>query len=262
MTEQTKPKFEDIENLVNEIPIYPSFTFEDKSTTQYLSQWLSCYSKTLDLSKGLNVNRCALYWSAYNQNDAFDGTQFVQSCQNSNGSLNRLATFLDTDLQIFELDPHNNHSSTLDDLVLATSYGMMAVEESTQLFCACHFGAGVEKISQEVWQTLKTQDKPFNLLAFYQNDLGTGHAALLGATIASLLKGIPVILEGYSGLIIKEILEQTTKNCFDVIITTQTLETNNYSSLPGHKMISTAILLKTLWLNQIETELSSIKTAA
>ena len=123
MTENTKPQFNDILSLISELPVTESFQFSNTDGLSMMNEWLSHHSRTFDLSRGFQVNRCALYWAGYDVSDGFDGQGFVDSCQESQGSLRQLAEILNTDLQIFELDPHNHETKSLDDLAMAASYG-------------------------------------------------------------------------------------------------------------------------------------------
>jgi len=205
-----------------------------------LSDWLTHHSRTLDVSRGFAVNRCALYWAGYDQVDSFDGQAFVDSCQDSRGSLNQLAQLLDTDLQIFELDPKNHKPKSADDLALAASYGMMGVEESTQLFMACSFGQGVEVATKIALDAL---NKDSDIENFMERYCGLDHAAMLGGAIACAMKGIPMILEGASGQLVKSLLETAVEKSFPCLILAKDM---HVSPLPGHAMIANAIALKTI----------------
>ena len=254
--EHTPPTFKDIKNLIQEIAIIPTLNFRSDDPTKYLTRWLSHYSKNLDFSRGFLINRCALYWAGYDANDGFDGQQFVDSCQNKNGSLRQLAQILDTDLQIFELDPHNHTKADSYSITMAASYGMMAIEESTQMFCATSFGQGVESTAINAIESLNTYK---SLEEYMLNYCGLDHAAMLGATIAGLLKGIPIILEGNSGKLIKKIIEKETKKSFNSIILTQDLNIPVDQIIPGQKMIMTAIILKTIFTEQYKTDTGTSK---
>ena len=257
--EQTKPTFSDITDLINQLPDYPAFKSDQIDTLSWLSEWLATYSKTLDLSKGFLVNRCALYWAGYDAKDGFDGQAFVDSCQDSQGPLRQLAQILDTDLQIFELDPHNHAKVDIDAIAMAASYGMMAIEESTQLFCAASFGQGVDSTAKTALNSINE----FTTLESFMNDhCGLDHAAMLGACIAGILKGVPIIMEGYSGGLVKSLIEKATNKSFDNIILTNALNLPVNHDLPGHKMIMTAIMLKTIYAGQVKTDCGKIKAAA
>ncbi len=217
------------------------------------------HSRTMDLSRGFLVNRCALYWTGYNATDGFDGQAFVDSCQDGNGSLRQLAQILDTDLQIFELDPHNAARPTVDDITMAASYGMMGVEENTQLFAACSFGKGVESASIDALNALSSFD---NLENFMTTHCGLDHAALLGAAIACVMKGIPMIVEGASGQLVKTLLERATDKKFSTIILTDEINLPLPNTNPGEKMVTTAITLKSLYTAMDKTDCGKIKAAA
>lgn len=257
--EETKPVFNDISELVTELPDYPVFDTDKTDPMEWLSEWIWQYSRTLDISRGFLVNRCALYWAGYDHADGIDGQAFVDSCQDNKGSLRQLAQILDTDLQIFELAPHTHSKRNADELALAASYGMMAIEEGTQLFCTCSFGQGVETASVEA---LNAMDEFNDLESFMSNHCGLDHAAMLGAAIAGLLKGIPVILEGQSGRLVKSLLEKAVRKRFDTLILTDeiTLPINHH--LPGHAMVMTAIMLKTLYAASDKTNCGKIKSEA
>lgn len=258
--QETKPVFNDVITLINELQSYPAFDSSNTEPTTRLADWLAQYSRVIDTSKGFLVNRCALYWTGYNAQDGFDGQAFVDSCQDSNGSLRQLAQILDTDLQIFELDPHSQpEARSSNELAMAASYGMMGIEESTQLFCACSFGQGVESISEFA---MKALDSALDLETYMTTYCGLDHAAMMGASIASILKGIPVILEGSSGALVKAILEKFTSKTFDNIILTNDMTFPINHDLPGQKMIMTAIILKTLYAAQLKTDCGKVKTAA
>jgi hypothetical protein len=254
MTDNAKPKFQDILNLMNDLPDYPDFKTDQVEPLSYLQSWLSHHSHTLDVSKGFLVNRCALYWAGYDQTDGFDGKAFVETCQDSNGSLNQLASLWDTDLQIFELSPHNNDRPSIDEIAMATSYGMMGVEESTQLFSACSFGQGVEGASQNALDKITEFE---NLENFMANHCGLDHAAMMGAAIACIMKGIPIIIEGASGKLIKALIEKHTNKQFSNII-----HMDLGYDLPGHSMIASAIYLKTLYAAAPKTDCGKIRQAA
>lgn len=258
MTNQTKPKFQDITNLMDNLPLIQEYEANDTTIKSnpltYLKSWLDHHSRCLDLSKGFAVNRCALYWAGHDNNDAFDGQAFVTSCQNSTGSLNQLASQLDTDLQIFELDPHNHTRPTLDDLALAASYGMMAIEESTQLFCAAAFGQGVEATSVNAINALETYQ---SLDQYMVDHCGLEHAALLGASIAAIMKGIPMIVEGAAGQLTLSLLKKYTGRDYSNII-----QADLGYEIPGHNAIATAIYLKTLYTASPKTNCGKTKLVA
>ena len=263
MTQETieTPQFSDITGLIQGLPDYPEYqTLENNDDVMAnLSHWLIRHSRVLDTSKGFDVNRCAMYWAGYEVVDGFDGKAFVDACQDSRGSLNRLAQMLDTDLQIFELDPSNHNAKTSDEITMATSYGMMAVEESTQLFCAASFGQGVEATAQKALNAINGFD---DLETFMTTHCGLDHAAMLGGAIASVMKGIPMIMEGTSGKFTKMLLERASGKIFPNLILTSDLNMSVVQSLPGHRMISTAIMLKTLWSGSAKTDCGKVKEAA
>jgi hypothetical protein len=258
MTENTKPHFNDILNLISELPDYPPFECEQSEAMTYLSDWLIHYSRIFDMSKGFLVNRCALYWAGYDAVDGFDGQAFVDSCQDTNGSLRQLAQILDTDLQIFELDPHNTQRPSIEDIAMAASYGMMGVEESTQLFAACSFGQGVDSISETALQNI---DRFQSLEGFMAEYCGLDHAAMMGAAIACLMKGIPMIVEGASGRLTKNLLEKTAGQNLNSIILADDLAFP-VTQTPGNQMIATAIALKTLYAGSVKTDCGKVKKAA
>lgn len=259
MNENTKPEFNDILNLITALPDYPTFTSDKTDSMQWLNDWLSHHSRLLDLSKGFQVNRCALYWTGYDAPDGFNGQSFVDACQDTNGSLNQLAQILDTDLQIFELDPHNTTKPSLDDITMAASYGMMSVEENTQLFCACSFGKGVENTSETAIDALTDFT---DLESFMETYCGLDHAAMLGAAIASVMKGIPMVLDGVSGVLVKSLLEKAAGKQFSNLLTTHNLNMPTHSDIPGNKMIVTAIMMKTLYTASPKTDCGKIRVAA
>lgn len=261
MTTQTNPELKDILNLVDELPITAEFQPQSTDTLAFINEWLSHYSKIYDFSRGFNVNRCALYWAGYDETDGFDGQAFVDSCQDSRGSLRELAQILDTDLQIFELDPHSHTKADSKSLAMAASYGMMGIEESTQMFTACSFGQGVDAASKTALTHLYPADK-FDLHEFMVEYCGLDHAALLGCTIAASMKGIPIILEGASGELIKALLEKTSGRDFGNIITTNDLNNPSFNQTPGHTMITTAIMLKTLYAGSTKSTCGKVKAAA
>jgi hypothetical protein len=266
MTDQTAPKFADILSLIDGLPAYPMFETQAIEPLAWLSDWMIAHSRTLDTSRGFDVNRCALYWAGYDTTDAFDGQSFVDSCQDSKGSLNKLAQMLDTDLQIFELDPQNHAPKTADDIALATSYGMMAVEESTQLFCACAFGQGVEANAQKLLSSfgltkgsLDNQPDSLKLENFMTNHCGLDIAAMMGGAIASTMKGIPMILEGASGELAKTLLERTSGKSFPNLILAHEIYPN---TLPAHNMIANALMVKMIWAGSQKTDCGKIKQVA
>lgn len=263
MTQHTNPQFADILNLLNALPQMPEnseFTANSSEPLTWIDQWLAHNSYIYDFSKGFDVNRCALYWAGYNMVDGFDGQAFVDACQDQRGSLRSLAAILDTDLQIFELNPSDHSQPSADELALAASYGMMAIEESTQLFCATSFGQGVQATSQNIIETLNKTDS-FDLETFMTAHCGLDHAALLGNAIAAIMKGIPFIIEGAQGTLIQSLLFRATDTHFGNIIVTHDL-TLPANALPGHAMISTAIMLKTLFAGSRKSACGKIKTAA
>lgn len=265
MSNQERPDLQDILKLLDSLPHKDSETdisINATDTMSWLFKWLERESRVLDLSRGFEVNRCALYWTGYETNDAFDGQAFVDSCQDQNGSLRKLAQTLDTDLQIFELDPHNPQKADRDALALACSYGMMAIEESTQLFCACVFGAGVDQASQNALNAL-SKIESFDLDHFIENHFGLGHAAMLGAVIAATLKGIPVIIEGAAGDLVIKCLERTNAHSFSNIICTENMPDLPYhETSPGQAMVTTAVMLKTLYAGSLKTPCGKVKLAA
>ncbi len=148
---------------------------------------------------------------------------------------------------------------TSDEIAMATSYGMMAVEESTQLFCAASFGQGVEATAQKALNAINGFD---DLEIFMTTHCGLDHAAMLGGAIASVMKGIPMIMEGTSGKFTKMLLERASGKTFPNLVLTSDLNMNVVQSLPGHRMISTAIILKTLWSGSAKTDCGKVKQAA
>jgi hypothetical protein len=284
MTEKVKPTFAEIENIIDGLPDYPAFETKSEEPLTWLMEWLTTYSRSLDLSRGFLINRCALYWAGYDGQDGFDGQKFVDECQNAKGSVRLLAEQLDTDLQIFELEPQNHGKRNADELALAASYGMMAIEEGTQLFCTCSFGQGVESTAENALKILTSfrpneesgessedpsaalrsarDDDLINLQEFMIKYCGLDHAAMMGAAIACILKGIPMIAEGPSGRLIKTLLEKASGKKFDNIILCNDLNLPINNALPGQKMIMTAILLKTLYTAQDKTDCGKVKIAA
>jgi hypothetical protein len=259
MTENTKPEFKDILNLIAELPDYPAFETTQTEPMAFLSEWLNHHSRILDTSKGFQVNRCAMYWTGYDHADGFDGQKFVDSCKDSKGGLRQLAEILDTDLQIFELDPTNTAQPSLEALTMATSYGMMGVEENTQLFSTCSFGQGVETASVEAVNSLtEFQD----LESFITDNCGLDHAAMLGASIACIMKGIPMILEGQSGRLVKSLLERTSGKSLPNMISCDDLNIPMNHDLPGYKILTSAICIKTLYAASIKTDCGKVKVAA
>lgn len=256
MNENTKPEFNDILNLIAELPEYPQFETDATEPMVWLQQWLTHYSSTLDLSRGFQVNRCALYWAGYDEVDAFDGQSFVDACQNNHGSLRQLAQILDTDLQIFELAPKNTVQPTIDEITMACSYGMMGVEENTQLFAACSFGQGVETASQKA---LNAIDDFKNLESFMTKYCGLDHAAMIGAAVACIMKGVPMILDGTSGKLVKALLEKTATKQFDNLILSSELNFPINYPVPGQNMILTAVMLKSLYAASIKTDCGKVK---
>jgi len=259
MTENTKPEFHDILNLIQSLPDYPTFETKETESLCWLSDWLVHHSRTLDLSRGFLVNRCALYWTGYDAVDGFDGQAFVDSCQDSKGTLRQLAQILDTDLQIFELDPHNISRPSIEDIAMAASYGMMAIEEGTQLFCACSFGRGVEHAGQNALSHLPNLSSLDDFMTSY---CGLDHAAMMGAALACLMKGIPMIVEGNAGRLVKSMLETLTNKRFASIILADDLHLPRHTPLPGQSMVTTAIMLKTLHAGADKTDCGKIKIAA
>lgn len=254
MSEHTNPQFKDILNLLEALPTMPeNADFQPISTEPllWLNQWLQHYAHVYDFSKGFDVNRCALYWAGYDLIDGFNGQAFVDSCQNHRGSLRSLAAILDTDLQIFELNPHHHAQPNKNDIALAASYGMMAIEESTQLFCTTSFGQGVQTATKNAIEALNKADA-FDLENFMTTHCGLDHAAILGNAIAAIMKGIPLIIEGQQGILIQSIIKRATGTDFDNIIATENFALPE-NHLPGHSMIQTAIFLKTLYAGSIKT---------
>ncbi len=256
---QEKPNFDEISNLIGQLPDYPAFETTANDPMTRITEWLSHYSQTLDLSRGFLVNRCALYWAGYNMVDGFSGQKFVDACEDASGSLRQLAQILDTDLQIFELDPTNTTKPSLEELAMAASYGMMAIEEGTQLFCACSFGQGVSVAAADA---LEKTDDFTNIQNFMAENCGLDHAAMLGSVLACLLKGIPVILEGTSGKLIKTLLEKETGKQWDSIIIAEELNLFLNHDTPGHQMITAAIMLKTIYTANLKSDCGKIKRAA
>lgn len=247
MSNHDLPGFQDILALLVSLPCGNAPTIEAGDAVSWLSQWMAGQTSIMDMSRGFAVNRCALYWTGTGggaANDGFDGQAFVDACQTKKGSLTKLAEILDTDLQIFELDPHNPQKPDEASLALACSYGMMAVEEPTQLFCACVFGAGIDSASATAYAALGNHD---DLKDFMERHCTPGHAAMLGAAIAGTLKGIPVILEGKAGKLVSAIMEKHSGKTFSNIIVTDDMPAlPGISHLPGHTMTSMAVMLKTL----------------
>ena len=255
------PTLSEIISLLDQCPKHPLLKTEETEPMTWLHDWLMHYSRVFDLSRGFLVNRCALYWAGYDAPDGIDGQSFVESCQDTNGSLHNLAQILDTDLQIFELAPNNTDKADAGSLAMAASYGMMAIEESTQLFCACSFGRGVNSVSKTALDALKNANE-ISLDNFLIQYCGLDHTAMIGACIAASVKGIPVILEGTSGLLVKTILTKYAPQSFDHIICTEHLSMPVTNTLPGHAMLQTAIMLKTLQVASDKTDCGKIKQAA
>jgi len=261
MNTQTNPEFKDILSLVESLPVIAPFETNSTDALSWITDWLAHHSRVYDFTKGFNVNRCALYWSGYDKVDDFDGQKFVDSCQDSRGSLRQLAQILDTDLQIFELDPHNHTKPTSTALAMAASYGMMAIDESTQLFCAASFGQGVDMAAKESIEALEKTDN-FDLEKFMVDHCGLDHAAILGCAIAATMKGIPMVIEGNVGVFIARLLCRATNRPITNIIATAAMPplTNNKSV--GHDMVTTAILLRMLYIGANKTDCGKVKIAA
>lgn len=260
MTQQTKPKFSDILNLLDNLPDYPQFKTSATDPMQWMVDWLNHHSRTLDLSRGFLISRCGLYWAGYDRADAFDGKAFVDACQDSNGSLNQLAAMLDADLQIFELDPTNINNPTIDELAMAASYGMMGVEENTQLFCATSFGQGVEANAQDIIANISSMKG--DLETFMTVHCGLDIAAMMGVAIACIMKGIPMILDGASGKAVKMMIEKYTNKEFGNLITTSQMNAVVPNAIAGQNMMVMAMMLKTLYAALPKTDCGKIKAAA
>jgi hypothetical protein len=71
-----------------------------------------------------------------------------------------------------------------------------------------------------------------------------------------------MIMEGTSGKFTKMLLERASGKIFPNLILTSDLNMNVVQSLPGHRMISTAIMLKTLWSGSAKTDCGKVKEAA
>ena len=76
------------------------------------------------------------------------------------------------------------------------------------------------------------------------------------------MKGIPIILEGPSGELIKALLEKTSGRDFGNIITTNDLKNPSLNQTPGHTMITIAIMLKTLYAGSKKSTCGKVKAAA
>lgn len=264
MSEHTNPQFSDILNLLNGLPQKPQandFQSDHTEPLSWLADWLHYHSRLYDFSRGFNVNRCALYWAGYDAVDGFDGEAFVQSCQDSKSGLRTLASILDTDLQIFEVEPQNHNQKTSDELALACSYGMMAIEESTQLFCATSFGQGVQASATKGLEAFRANPTS-DIETFMVNNCGLDHAALLGNAIACTMKGIPFIVEGTQGTLVKEMLEHYTQTDMSHIIVTDDISPFETNTTVGHDLLSTAIFLKTLYVSGAKTSCGKFKSLA
>ena len=71
-----------------------------------------------------------------------------------------------------------------------------------------------------------------------------------------------MIAEGASGRLVKVLLEKTTGQKFSAIITNDDLNLPIDPNLPGQRMITTAILLKTLYTAADKTDCGKVKKAA
>lgn len=263
----TKPEFIDILNLLGQLPVVAPYEPQktDIDTLPWLRGWLAHYSKIYDFTKGFDVNRCALYWAGYDHADGFDGKSFVETCKDGRGSLRQLASILDTDLQIFELDPSNHAKADSPALAMAASYGMMAIEESTQLFCAAGFGQGVDIAAKNALRELEPVNKAgFDIESFMVAHCGLDHAAMLGCAIAANMKGIPCIMEGANGLLVRRLLEKATGQNAGTVITTESIPhlQQNDGSSPGQNVMTCAVLLKTLYAGSIKTPCGKVKQVA
>ncbi|PCI01657.1 MAG: hypothetical protein COB76_00815 [Alphaproteobacteria bacterium] len=250
MSEHTNPQFSDVLSLLDNLPTMPKkapFETTGEDTLTHLSQWLGYYSRVYDFSKGFEVNRCALYWAGYDESDAFDGKKFVDSCKDGKSSLRSLASILDTDLQIFELAPNEFDRPNSSEIAMACSYGMMAIEDSTQLFCVASFGQGVETAAQKAFDALNAAEF-FDIEDFMTAHCGLDHAAILGNAVAAIMKGVPILIEGVQGRLIKTLLFKYTGESFGNIILTKDFPMPISQNVPGKMALATAITLKTLFL--------------
>ncbi len=145
--------------------------------------------------------RLALYFGAHGTDEASKNSQaLLQNAAAENGAIYAVASQLEADLRLYELDlakPHaaNPPAMTEDAGLRAISYGMLAVESGLHIIALAADGDGTAKAARRLEVALATSDDGLSTLFSHG---GTEIAALFGAMLAARLAKIPVVADGDS----------------------------------------------------------------
>ncbi len=174
---------------------------------------------------------------------ARDYTPLIQGLMEGEAMLNHMCLAAQCNLQLYELDPdtaveHSPEADSMDvqEAAMALTYGMMTVEQQTDCLLACAFGNGTERVALGLLQAilmpaLTPQNTVQNMAQNRPNADAKGLdrlrtqgsreiAALCGAMIAARLAGIPVVVEGLTGLaamaVLSEEAPQAINHCYRI----------------------------------------------
>lgn len=112
--------------------------------------------------------------------------------------LSDMVAEINADLKLYELDfltPTNATppAMTEAECVRAIAYGMMAIEQGTDLIGLTAIGAGSDAASHKIITAIEQGTDSFDALMMFG---GFEHAAMIGAILATKLGGVPVVMEG------------------------------------------------------------------
>ena len=214
---QTQSVFADILPMLDHIPPAPPVASAPDLTAQ-LDRYHVKAGPLLDLllhlkrwqKNGLTLShpRICLFAAAYDAPaNAVTKTQdTLTQLQGDTHPLKAIATGLNTDLRIYELDLTQQERSA-QQAAQAMIYGMLAIEDKGDAIVIGSLSEGAEHAAQQIdVQTWPTDaDDLLHALAMQS---GLDVFAALGACLAARLAGQPVLLCGAFGAVVKAVLER------------------------------------------------------
>lgn len=162
--------------------------------------------------KPITHPRLALFAGVHgtsNESDRAALNSIMNNINRADGRLGQLCKLANTDLRAYELDLSTPTGDTRTgapaltprELLMSTSYGMMAIEPDLDLVMATALGAGM----RQACDTL-VNDTSNNAIDALLKSGGFEICALMGATLAAHLAKKPILLEGMAGLAVLTLL--------------------------------------------------------
>lgn len=182
--------------------------------------------------------------------------------------INGLCELADAELRVYELDVENptkdiNETDAMDEAeaVRAIAYGMMAVEPGIDVIVLGSVGEGVDIASQKIVQTFNRKSKPsiLGVLHVLRAQGGYDLCAMLGASIAARMAGIPILIDSIAGDTIKQALDAMKPNAGDHLHFISSEIFFKTSALQPHAAVTVLSTLKAV-LKTLESILTPSQT--